>query len=98
MTQLLFQRPLCLCHSGDAVRRLLGRPRRLEELTMVGQILGHPQRRHAAVTFSRLMIVGSMKRGGGCWREGTAPIHKGQGRSWNGNGMIALSLVVILNI
>ena len=30
---------------------------------MVGQILGHPQRRHAAVTFSRLMIVGSMKRG-----------------------------------
>ena len=61
MTQLLFQRPLCLCHSGDAMRQLLGRPQRLKELTMVGQILGHPQRCHAAVTFSGLMIVGSMK-------------------------------------
>ena len=82
MTQLLFQRPLCLCHSGDAMRRLLGRPRRLEELTMVGQILGHPQRRHAAVTFSQLMIVGSMRGG---WNVGERAQHR-FARSEGGHG------------
>ena len=69
MTQWLFQRPLCLCHSGDAMRRLLGRPQRLKELTMVGQILGRPQRRHVAITCSRLMIASSMKGEGGIVRK-----------------------------